>query len=309
MAVGIGAAGLLGVSHEAVKGTYLAPVEFIPIRSESLQYMQEVNYTRPIRGVPDPIHAVKGNGHVEGDIEMEITEDMLAYLLYGARMTVTKAGVGPFTYDFVPSSAAEAPNKTLSFTVVRNGVVFGYAGCVISTIELTIDNGILVGTFGVLGTSEATQTAPTPTWPTTPPYGADTHSISIGGSAVTTVDSFTWKLDDSGEAVFRLGSLDAAYVKFGERSVEASVEMDFENKTEYTAYRALTEKALLFESDQDADNFIHITTHAMIAGTYEVGLDGQGDLIRASIEYTGKYDETNSEVFNIAISSDVEVGA
>jgi hypothetical protein len=47
----------------------------------------------------------------------------------------------------------------------------------------------------------------------------------------------------------------------------------------------------------------------MIMGSYEVGLDGQGDLVRASIDYTGKYDETDSEVFNISISSDVEVAA
>jgi len=116
-------------------------------------------------------------------------------------------------------------------------------------------------------------------------------------------------LDDSGEAVFRLGSLAAAYVKFGERSVEASVDMDFENKTEYAAYRALTERELLFESDLDANNFIHITTYATIMGSYEVGLDGQGDLIRASIEYTGKYDETASSVYLIEMSSTNEVVA
>ena len=309
MAVGIGAAGIVGVSHEAVVGTYLAPTEYIPVRSESIQFLQDVNYTRPIRGVPDPIHGVKGNGHVEGDIEMEITEDMLAMLLYAARMDVTKAGAGPYTYDFVPSSAAEAPNKTLSITVERNGIVFGYVGCVIAGMEITVDNGILVGTFNILGQDESTETGPTPAWPTTPPYGADTHTISIAATPVTTVDTFSWKLDDSGEAVFRLGSLAATYVKFGERSVEATVEMDFEDKTEYTAYRALTAQELLFESDQDINNFIHITTHAMIMGTYEVGLDGQGDLIRASIEYVAKYSDSDSEVYNIAISSDVEIGA
>ncbi len=306
MAVGIGAAGLLGVAHEAVAGTYLAPIQFVPIRSESIKFIQDVNYTRPIRGVPDPIHGVKGNGHVEGDIEMEVTEDMLGYLLYGARMTVTEAGAGPYTWDFVPSSSAEAPNKTLSFTVERNGVVFGYVNCVISAIEISVDDGILIATLSILGSDESSETPPTPTWPTTAPYGADTHTIKIGGSAVDTVDDFSWKLDESGEAVFRLGSLAAAYVKFGERSVEASVTMDFENSTEYDNYRALTERELILESDKDASNFIHITTHAMIMGSYEVGLEGQGDLVTAAIDYTGKYDEASSEVYNISISADAD---
>jgi len=307
MAVGIGAAGIVGVAHEVTAGTFVAAAEFIPVRSESLKFIQDVNYTRPIRGVPDPIHGVEGNGHVEGDIEMEVTIDSLIYLLYGARMDVVAAGAGPYTYDFTPSSAAEAPNKTLSFTVERNGIVFGYVGCVIGGLEISVDNGMLVATINVLGTDEATQTGPTPTWPTDPPLGADKHTISIASSPVSTVDDFSWKLDESAEAVFRLGSLAAAYVKFGERSVEASVTMDFEDKTEYDNYRALTAQELLLESDLDAGNFIHITTHAMIMASYEVGLEGQGDLITAQIDYTGKYDETATEVYNIAMSSDVEV--
>lgn len=304
MPVGIGAAGIVGVAREAVKGTYLAPLFYIPVRSESLNFMQDVVYTRPIRGVPDPIHAVKGNGHVEGDIEFEVTADALSYMLYAARMTTLKTGVGPYNYAYTPSAAAEAPEDTLSISVDRNGETFGYVGCVVTSVEFSIDSGVFVCTMGIIGEDEATQTTPTPTWPVTAPYGADAYTITIGGSGATDVDDFSWKLDDSGEAVFRLGSLAAAYVKFGERSVEADMTRDFLTRAEYDLYKATTEQALILVATSGADD-ITITTHAMIQSSNEVNLEGQGDLIAASINYVGKYDETATEVYDIVINSAV----
>ena len=102
MAVGIGAAGIVGFAHEAVVGTYLAPTQFLPVRSESIQFMNEVQYTRPIMRVADNVHAVEGPQKVEGDVEFEVIEDLLTFLLYAARMDVVKAGADPYTYTFTP---------------------------------------------------------------------------------------------------------------------------------------------------------------------------------------------------------------
>ena len=125
MPAGIGGGGSIGIALEAVAGTYLAPTKFVPVRSESLKFMQEINYTRPIINVAvDPVFAVKGPAHVEGDVEMEITTDTLPYFLHAARMTVVKTGGAPdFVYTYEPAATAQEANKTMSITIVRNGVV------------------------------------------------------------------------------------------------------------------------------------------------------------------------------------------
>ncbi len=305
MVVGIGGAGSVGFGNETTQGTYIAPTHFLPVRSESLSFKNEVIYTRPIMGVVDQVHAVEGPQMVEGDIEFEVIEDLLAVLLHCGRNTVAKSGAGPYTYVFTPSPAAEAPNETFSFTIVRNGVVFGYTGCVIGGLEFTVDNGLFVCTASILGEGEASQSDPTEVFPVTPPFGADAYTIEIPtATAVTDVDTFSWSLDDSAEAVYRLGNAQAAaFVKFGERSVSASVERDFESRADYDAFKAVTAQEIRFLATAGA-NSIEIFTRSAIKSTYEVNLSSQGDLVRGQIEYEGKYSFGDSESYEITIITD-----
>lgn len=303
MAVAIGASGIVGIAREVTPGTYLAPEFYLPVRSESINFVNEVQYTRPIMQVADQVHAVEGPQRVEGDLEMEIFPDALVYLMAGTRNTLVKAGAGPYTYTYTPNAAA-TPTNTLSLTVVRNGVVFGYVGCVIGSMDFTVDNGLFVGSFNILGTAEASQSAPTPSWPTMEPAGADAYTISIAATPVTNTDNFSWSVDDSAEAVYRLGNAQAAaFVKFGERTQEASLDMDFENATEYTNFKAVTAQRLQFDVDWDANNYIHLDTKLATMSTFETGLSGQGDLVRASISYMAKYDFATSKAYEIVISS------
>lgn len=309
MPVGIGAAGVVGLAHETTPGTYAAPTQFLPVRSESLAFINEVQYTRPIMGVADNVHAVAGPQRVEGDLEFEVIEDLLAFLLYGARMTVAKSGVAPdFVYTFTPANTAEHANKTLSITVERNGQVFGYVGCVVGGLELTVDNGVLVCTASILGRGESNQASPTPSWPTTTPYGADLYTLTVGGVNITKADNFTWTLDDGAEAVYRLGNAQqAAYVKFGERSITASLDMDFEDLTEYNKFKAVTAQRLQFNADKSASRYVRLDTKLATMSSFEVPLSGQGDLVRASIQYEGKYDFATSMAYQIAIGSSIDI--
>ncbi len=310
MVVGIGGAGSFGIGLEAVAGTYVAPTEFLPIRSESLNFIDEVQYTRPIMGVVDPVHAVPGPQKVEGDVEFEVLAAELAFLMHGMRVTVVKSGAGPdFKYVFTPSAAAEAPLKTLSLTIVRNNIVFGYAGCVVGGLELTVDNGVFVGTCNIVGESEGTESAPTEVFPTNVPYGADDYTIEIPTTtAVTDIDTFTWGVDDSAEAVFRLGNASqAAFVKFGERTVTLSVERDFESKADYDAFKALTAQEIRILVSKSATDQVEIFTREAIKSSYEVNLSSQGDLLRGAIEYMGKYDLASTESYLITIDAAIDI--
>jgi len=308
MPVGIGGGGSIGIALEAVAGTYLAPTKFIPVRSESMKFMQEINYTRPIINVAvDPVFAVKGPAHVEGDIEMELTTDTFVYFLHAARMTVVKTGGAPdFVYTFEPAATAQEANKTMSITVVRNGVVFGYAGCVVGGMSITVDNGMLVGTIRMVGRDESTESDPTETYLEIAPLGADSLSIEIpAAAAITDAGSFTFELDDAAEAQFRLGSLAAKYVGYGERLVTAELERDFIDKAQFAIFKALTAQSIHFRSEDPADagRFIDFLVDSGTMDSYESFLEGQGDIITAQLTYTARYDFGNTRSYQIIVGS------
>lgn len=288
MAVGIGAGGLMGIALETTPGTYLAPVKYVPFRSESLTFNSETGFRRAIRQSPDVTYAVPGNQHAEGDIELDITEDVLSHFMHASRMSVVKSGSTPnFTYTGTPSAVA-VPAKTLSITIVRNEVVFAYTGCVVGQFVFGIDEGTLTYTASVMGRNEATQSAPTATWPTTTPYGMGQYDIQIptAGSVLDT-DTFEFTVNDNAEPAFRLNNTTRAaqYIKFGEREVTMSIERDFEAKTDYDAFKALTAQSITIVASKGANNSITLLAPVAVKDTYEVSLDGQGDLVRASIEY------------------------
>lgn len=311
---GTGAQGFLGVAIETTPGTYTAPTKFVPIESESLQYQQETVWRRPVRQSADIVGAVDGNVHVEGDISMEAFEDVVAMILRAGRNVYTKTGTTPnFTYEIVGSPNA-VPNKTLSFTVVRNGVVFGYTGCVVPSFTLSIEDGTLKFNPSILGRDEAVQAAPTPTWITgiqQQPYGAGKYKIEIPtATQVFDCDSFEFSVDDSGEPQYRLkdGSRGAQFISFGERSVSASVERDFDTRADYDAYKALTAQTFTLTATKGTNNSIALNMPAAIKESYEVGLSGQGDLTRASVSYNGVLDSVgNAYKLTIKCQEDITV--
>lgn len=296
MTVGIGAGGAMGVAFEVTQGTYIAPTKFIPIDNESLQYQQDTVWRRPIRYTAEILGAVAGNAHVEGDITMDCTEDVLLYFLRGARTSCVKTGTTPnFTYTFIPTAAA-VPAKTLSISVDRNGMVHGYTGCIVSSFTISIEDGALKLNASIVGNNEAAQGALTGvTWPTVAPFGMGLYTLEIPTTtAVFDTDSFSFQVEDNAEPQYRLKNtgIGAQFVAFGERSTTMSVERDFEARTEYDAFKTLTSKSITLKATRTANNVVQIDMPASIVNTYEVGLSGQGDLLRASVAYNGVVDGT-----------------
>jgi hypothetical protein len=283
---------------------------YLVLTDESLQHQQATRWRRPLRGIADVAGALAGNTHIEGDISCEVTEDTLPHLLRAARGALVKTLTGPFLYTFTPNAVA-VPAKTLSITVVRNGVAFGYVGCVISSQEYTIDDGVLMATFSIVGSDEADEALPTPTHVLTAPYGAGQYNLQIPtATQVFDTDTFTLSIDDSAEPQFRIkDSRGAQFVKFGERTVELSVERDFEARTDYDAYKALTAQGVLLKAIKTATvEEIDFLVPAAIKDSYEIsGLTGQADLIRASISYQGVYNAATSKSYEIKMWTDEDI--
>jgi hypothetical protein len=294
VAVGIGAAGIGGLAFEVTPGTYVAPTKFFPFNSEMLKVEQQTIYRRPIRQSADIIGAVPGNYHPSGDIDMEALEDVVMYFLYASRTSIAKSGSTNFTYVVTPTAAA-IPGRTLSLTIVRNGIVFGYTGMVTSGFGFGIADGLLTFKVSMLGRDEAVQSSPTATWPTSTPFGPGMYSVEIPtATPVLDTDTFEWNNDDAGVAQFRLKSTGrgAQFINYGERSSTITLERDFQDRTDYDAFKAVTAQSVTISATRSVNNSITLLAPVAIKDTYEVGQSGQGDLVRAQVAYKNAIDGT-----------------
>lgn len=309
MTVGLGAAGSLGFGFEALAavGTYVVPTKFIPIEEESLMFNQPITKRRPIQGVVDPVDSKLGAGHVEGSIKMAAYHDSVPYFLYIARTGVTKTGAGPYTYTCLGSHVAQGPYSA-SLTVVRNGVVFGYTGCYVTSQDWSVEEGILMVEFGILGFDETTQSAPSESYDSLGnEFQAGQYTIEYADTATATIDTIGISIDDNGQAVDRLSSTSGAdLIHFGERTTTVSVDRDFEDRTEYDLFRATTPQKFEFIADNSSETItIHIPQ--AVASGYEIPLSGQGALVRASIEYEADYDATLTSGYEIVVETDEDI--
>jgi hypothetical protein len=245
-------------------------------------------WRRPIRKSADIIGAVAGDAHIEGDIEMEALEDVVIYFLYASRTSIAKSGSTNYQYIVTPTPAA-LPQRTLSITVERNtGVVFGYVGCVVSQYKFTISDGLLMFSASIVGRDEASQSTPVPTFTTTVPFGAGQYSVEIPtATQVFDADTFEWTCNDNAEPQYRLKNTGrgAQFIKYGERNMGLTCERDFDTRADYDAFKALTSQTITITASKGANNSISLLNAVGIKDTYEVGLSGQGDLVRANIAY------------------------
>jgi len=275
-------------------GVYYAPVKYVPFNSENIMINQSTIYRRPIRQTADIVGAVAGNFYPGGDIEMESLEDVVIYFLYNSRVTIVKSGTTNFTYTITPAPNA-IPIKTMSITIVRNGIVFGYTGMVTGSFSFGISDGLLTFRTSMLGRDEAVQTLPTATWPTTVPFGAGQYSIEVPtATPVLDTDTFEFSVEDNPEAQFRLKSTGrgATFINFGERNSTLNLQRDFLDRTDYDAFKATTSQSITLTASKGANNSISMLAPVAIKDSYEVGLSGEGDLVRANIQYQNVIDGT-----------------
>ncbi len=312
MGYGIHAQGVLGIAFETTPGTYVAPTKSFPIISENLQYMQNTQWRRVIRGVADNVGAVSGFYNVQGEITMELMEDALPYFLQVSRNSVAKTGAGPYTYTTTPIHIAAGaitssglPKNSMSITVLRNGQYHGFLGCVVTSIEFAVSNGIPTMKFGILGLDEATQSSFSPTFlATSIPFAPGQYSIEIPTSTqVFDVDNFTWTMDDNGSPQFRLSNVrKPQFIQFGQRNVSLKMDRDFVDRTELDAFKALTSNSVSIVLTKSANAKVTLKMAAAIRDDYSIdGLNDQGSLQRASVSWQGTYDTSTSKSYELIV--------
>jgi hypothetical protein len=314
MGIGVSGGGSMGLAFETVPGTYIAPTKFFPILGESLAFEPGNVYRRPIRQSVDAIGAIPGNVQIAGAVNMEAMDDVIVYFLYAMRMGIVKTGAVNFTYVCTPTSTNAFPTRTLSLTVVRNGVVFGYTGCVVSQLTLGIQNDILQMDVDIIGQNEATQSLPTPTWGTGTPFGPGSWNIGIPtATQVFDMDTFSYVVAEAGAAQFRLKNTGAnagrgaQFVSMGERTITMTASRDFLDKTDYSAFQAGTPQSITVQCAHGANNAITFLMGSAFKSTMSIPLSAQGDIIRASLSYDSTIDGSGNATVITVLTQEVIV--
>lgn len=308
MPAGLGGGGSVGVAFETTMGTYVPPAVFVPILDENFIYTESKYYSEQIRQTSIVSDVKSSYYHIEGPINMEVDPRFMPYFLYASRHAITKTGAGPYEYKFVPSSAGSASTaasgavpRTLSVTIVRNNVVFGYAGCVMGSFEFTVEDGVLRCSMDALGLSEAVQADPTEAWVASDLLGADAHRIYLAASGATPTfagidvnfNGFTFRANHNAEAQNRIhAQRSASYISYGITEAEIESELDFIDRTDYDNMVGNTTRAIKMESTNGGANYAAATSAVKLQAnrvsydSYEPNLEGMGDLIMA--DFTGR---------------------
>lgn len=307
MAAGLGAGGAVGIALEtaAAPGTWVTPALWVPVTDETFTYNEDRYFSEAIRQQTISQAAKQGFYHIEGGLNMEVDTRSLPYFLHASRLGVTKTGAGtPWTYKYQPTSGAVIPttNRTLSVTILRNGVWFGYSGCVVGSFELTVDAGVLklniTSLLGLADIPSATIGTPTPTFTSPQLLGAAAHSIALGDNALATpaagvtamtgatvstkFNGFTFTDNENAEAQNRITPTRAAtYISFGITEAQVATQLDFDDKTDYNHFLATDSKRMQFISSNSANDKVVINIYNSVFDEYPVSLGNWGDIIMA----------------------------
>ena len=313
---GLGGLNKIYVAKEAVYGTYIDPSTatgaWVPVLSESLMYREDKYFSPQIRETTIVSDSKSSFYHVEGDIEVEVDAAHLPYFLYASRHNITKTGAAtPWTYKAVPSNfgltypGGSAPG--LSITVVRNGIGFGYSGCVVGQWAFTIDGGILKCTMSMLGLAEQVPVAlGTSAWVAPALYGADASSIyldtagitpTFAGARINNFNGYTATFNYNATAQNRIRpDRGATFIAYGETEATYETELDFLDRVEYDKMVNNTPMAIKLESNRPggltgtfaaATAGVQIVFNNSFYQTYEVDTPGMGDLVAARVTGRG----------------------
>mgnify|MGYP000317987789 CR=1 FL=1 len=328
-AAGIGATGFVGVAFETVKGTYVAPYAHVPVLSETLKYTEDKYYSQQLRQQVVDAQVTPGYYHIEGDIEMEVDVHYLPYFLYASRHVCTKAGAGPYTYDFTPTTAGATSTdtgtvnpKTLSITCVRNGEVFGYTGCVVGQYSFTVDAGVLKVTMSIIGEQEAEEALPVPSWLEADLLGADSHNVFVADSGVSPTwgaaadgfNGFTFNVNHNAEAQNRIvANRGASFVKYGKTDIEVTSELDFLDRADYDKMVASQTAAFKLESTVGGGSYngttpgISLQANRCAYDTYDINVSSIDAIIMAGFTGHGLV-QVGGEPYIIKVTTPTNVG-
>ena len=246
----------LGVALETTEGTAVNATDFVPITINSFKPVDQVGalYDQGIRGslVADYAY-LQGRKHSEVDFGGPVFADGIGYWLASLLGDVTTTGASaPYTHAIAlknsVATTGDAQPKSVTITDYYSAGTRQWAGQSVHDFALNFSaDGLLDYTCKSMGWASATATAPTPTFSTVLPTQVWTGAVTIGGSAVATIQSGSLSMARKTEAIFGIGNTQNPFSIFqGGLTVTGKMTLIMEDDTQLTNYLNNVQPALTF---------------------------------------------------------------
>ena len=237
-----------------------------------------------------------GNKSVAGDISIKMS--------YGSFDDLIEAALGGTWDTDVPSAGIDtllAGTTRRSFTIERKFTDLDtpewhrYTGCEINTFSLSVaPDAIVTGTFGVIGqdTSIGTAILSGATYPaatTVEPMDSFSGTITEGGSAIGTVTSIDFTLENGLNPLFAVGSDTTERPSIGKSRLTGTMTTYFQSKTLLEKFINETASSIILVLLDPAGNSFSIELPNVKYNGGQPDVDGEGE-ITISLPFIALYD-------------------
>lgn len=299
----------LGISFQDSYGVFTEAGSYPNVVADSYHFVEftseDIGLEIPplldesMRGVFDEGDSYAGARMISGTLAVNalpLAMGVLFKAMFGAPTTVTSAGY--YTHTFKPRTADfDGKCAGTPFSIQKNmGVTSAdiFADLNMTTLELGITQGQLMrATATIVGGTFGRRSAAAASFDTGKRFTWDQSSISISGSANDEVTEATITIEESIEAQHTLsGKVFASRTKrTGFRMVTVGGTIRFENRTEYEAFAAQSERPMvitltgatevqsgykeIIEIDMPAFRYEEFKPSAGGPGPIEVGFSGK----------------------------------
>jgi hypothetical protein len=319
-----GVLGFLAVSRQQSFGTATSSWNFVPIVSEGLQTNIEQIRRGSIVGRTAEGIAQPGKESGGGDVTMEPHPLLIGHFLRGvcgqssvsATAQTSVSGFQDYTHEFIPRNAKFDPKCMLPpYTLqVHRDVTsaFQYSDAIFTKVELTVQGNALVQAKAtVMFRVTSIMAASTATFTEPMEWAWNVASVSVGGSAIDFAESITVSIENPADGIIMLDGqrVPNRFVRNGPTQVRVSGTVDFQDLTEFNAFKNQTQRRLLLNLAPAVSSgpYMTIDVPKMLYSSFPANIGGP-NRISVGFQGTGEFDTTSSYAIRITLTNTQATG-
>lgn len=306
--------GYVGIGKESTWGTPVAASDYFEAMSESLSETIDRFPTRNIVGgfyEPDDYAGARRSG---GDLVMFGHPVSIGHLLKATMNTVSGSVVlsgSLFTSRFISTKSEFAdgvPAQPYTLEMGRDvGSAHQFAGCLLNRLQLSLTpNQDLRVNANWIAKSGTLIARTTPTFPGSPvdPFGFDTASISIGGSATARVEALQVTVNNNLNGILALNASNtlARVRRTAPQEVRISGTLDFIDVAEFLDFKNQTERQFRINVTKANSFNLLIDAPRFVYTTFPVGQPGR-DRLTVGFDGMAKYSTTSGVAIDFGLTT------
>ncbi len=311
MSVGLLAA--ISYKKETTWGIAVVPDKSITVRpSGGMNIKENLALIPGVRGqLQKNLTAIKGKVSYEGNYSLDAFADHMAYLWLSAMGTDTPATHAGETIVYDHVFTETTPKPSLTIEQAQAEAVYRYAGCIVSQLKVTGKSGEMVEIEpSFMAKTQATSTAITPSFSTTPAFDHSQTVVKIGGSAIGEVQSFELTYKNGLEMVYALGNVEPSYASIsGGSEVSGKIEayLDATTLSRFTNYVAGTAESIeiictgVGTIGSSSHYVLDITIPKAYYTAVQVPVTNSHNVL--TIEFNGVYDTATSKLLGVTVTN------